>query len=134
MDREKTRGGLGCLIIVAALFICVSVSLFATDRACYAGLSRRIPIYPGATVQTRTHNLFSELGMGITVMTLYSPDDANTVRSWYGRNMGDAARETLTSSDPLLTAGMRISRADWNVARDESGSGTRIILYGNCVN
>lgn len=126
------RGSLGCFAIIAGILLCSGVSFYTLDRICYDSLSQRLPIYPNAEIVFRAHNLFSELGMGNTVITLHSDDEPDVVRAWYGRAQGEYARMALNSSNIITSTGQRIARADWSVTRD--GDGTQIILFGTCVN
>lgn len=131
---QKRSGLLGCVGLLVMLVACLAITTFAVDRVCYEGLSRRLPIYPGAEIVFRTHNLFNEFGMGNTVITLYSPDPPDVVRAWYARESGAYLREALQSSDPIIQASRRIAQGDWSVAPAEDGVGSQIILFGTCVN
>jgi hypothetical protein len=128
------RWTFGCLIIVILLFGCIGISLLAADRVCYAGLSQRLPIYPNAEIVYRSHNFLTELGMGNTVITLYSPDDPDTVRSWYGRTTGEFLQDSLNSGDPIIRLQRVIAQTDWSITRAEDGIGSQIILFGTCAN
>lgn len=131
---ERHKSLFGCLAIIVGIFLCSGVSFFAVDRVCHAALSQRLPLYPGAEVRSRTHNLFSEFGMGNTVIVLYSEDEPDVVRSFYGRAQGAYTQTAVRSRDWVTTAGLRVSRADWSVVRDSDGVGSQIILFGTCVN
>lgn len=134
LRRFPLRGPLGCAVIVLGLLLCTAATTFALDRVCYASLSQRLPLYPNAQITYRQHNLFTELGMGVTVIMLDSPDEPDVVRSWYGRAQGAYNRAALESGDVVQQAGQRLSRADWSVTRAEDGTGSQIILFGTCVN
>jgi hypothetical protein len=114
------------------LGFCVGTVTFALDRICYSGLSQRLPIYPNAEVRLRRHNLFTEFGMGNTAITLYSPDDPNDVRRWYGRQTGDYIRGTMDNGGTIDRLALRIAQGDWDVTAD--GTGSQIILFGTCAN
>jgi hypothetical protein len=129
----KHTAFLGCVGVLVALVVCVSTGSFAADRICYMGLSQRLPIYPNAEIRSRVHNLFSEFGMGNTVLTLYTPDEPDAVRSWYGQQTGTYARETLQSDNFIERLAQRWAQGQWEVSRDESGIGTQIILFGTCA-
>ena len=124
---------LGCLGVLVALVLCLGTGTFAADRICNLGLTQRLPIYPNAEVRSRAHNLFSEFGMGNTVVTLYTPDEPDVVRSWYGQQTGTYARETLQSDDFIERLAQRWAQGQWEVGRDESGVGSQIILFGTCA-
>ncbi len=125
---------MGCLVIVIATIVCSSSAFLTVNAVCSAYLPQRLPVYPGAEVVAQTHNFISPFGMGITTMVLYSDDQPDAVRSWYGVTTGTFLRESLQSGDLVTTFGRRVARVDWSVIRAEDGIGTQIILYANCVN
>lgn len=127
--RHLSRPALGCLVVVLAIVVCGSVSSFALDRLCYSNLSQRLPIYPDATVESRAHNLFTEFGMGNTVMVLTTPDEPDAVRSWYAIQTGSYLREALRNNTPFF----RMSQGQVDVTRNPDGAGSQIILFGTCV-
>lgn len=120
---------IGCLVLLGAMFACIGTLTFATDRICYSNLSQRLPIYPNATVVRRTHNLFTEFGMGNTVVVLDSPDAPEEVRSWYAVHTGDYVREALRNNTPFF----RMAQGRPTVSGNGEG-GSQIILFGTCVN
>lgn len=128
-----SRPVLGCVIIPIAIALCGSTLVFAMDRLCYGNLTQRLPLYPNAEIVRRTHNLFSEFGMGITVITMKTSDNAEAVRSWYAVNTGAYLREALRENTPFF----RMAQSQVDVTRDpesEGGTGSQIILFGTCVN
>lgn len=129
----KHTGCLGCFGLLAAMVICLTTTTFALDRVCYTGLSQRLPLYPNAEVRSRRHNMFSEFGMGNTVIVMYSPDEPDVVRSWYGRATGQYIRGTLETGTSIERLAQRLGQGQWDVTRDESGVGTQIILFGTCA-
>ncbi|MEP7292717.1 MAG: hypothetical protein ABI835_13125 [Chloroflexota bacterium] len=132
MKRFALKGpALGCLVVGIAVILCSGVSMFTVDRLCYGNLSQRLPIYTNAEVVRRVHNLFTEFGMGNTVITLISPDDPDTVRSWYAVHTGSYLREALRNNTPFF----RMSQGQVDVSHDpDNPSGSQIILFGTCVN
>jgi hypothetical protein len=132
--NQPPRVTLGCVVVVLAMFFCAGGVTFVFDRVCNSYLTRYLQIYPNATITYRAHNMFTDFGVGNTVMFLESPDDQDTVRSWHGRTYGTFLRETLRSTDPLLYVGRRLARVDWDVTESESGTGSQIILFGTCIN
>lgn len=125
----RNRGSLGCLVLILAIIVCVSTVTFAADRLCYGNLSQRLPIYPNATASTRTHNMFTEFGMGNTVVVLDSPDAPDAVRSWYAVHTGDYLRRALRENTPFF----RMAQGKVDVYSDGEG-GSQIVLRGTCVN
>jgi hypothetical protein len=120
--------------LLVGLVFCIGTTTFAIDRICYTGLSQRLPLYPNAEVRLRRHNLFTEFGMGNTALTLYTPDEPNDVQQWYGRNTGEYIRGTMENGGTIDRLALRIAQGDWDVTRDESGTGSQIILFGTCAN
>lgn len=132
--NSGNRGCLGCLGIMLGMLVCGGVVYLSVDRVCYAGITRRVPIYPQATQVWLSHNMLFPWGMGTTVGTFESPDDAETVRRWYGEHMREYMRSDAVSSSPLTSAQVRLSQARWDVTEAEDGTGSQIILYGVCAN
>jgi hypothetical protein len=122
------RPALGCLVVIVAVFVCSAVTSFAADRLCYGALSQRLPLYPNATVTSRVHNLFSEFGMGNTVITMNTPDDPTTVRNFYGMASGAYMRSGGNGS--LF---FTLARGQATIASGEGGVGSQIILFGTCI-
>jgi hypothetical protein len=120
----------GCLMVVLAVALCSGVVSFAVDRLCYGSLSQRLPLYPNAAVKSRAHNLFTEFGMGNTVIILITPDDPQTVRNWYAAETGSYVREAIRNNAPFF----RMAQGTWDVTRNPDGEGSQIILFGTCVN
>lgn len=120
----------GCLLVLVIMLLVVSGAFVAVDRVCYHYLSQRLPIYPDSTVRVRTHNFLSELGMGNTVITLYTPDAPETVRAWYAVQTGQLLREWARTQPPLYT----LAQSTVNVSLADDKTGSLVILFGTCVN
>lgn len=130
MFQRIPRPLLGCGLILFITFGCVLASFFYFDRTCYGHLSERLPIYPGAEIVSRQHNLLSEWGVGNTVMILYTPDAPEEVQAWYARESGSYLRRAMQGADWTY----RMAQGDWSVAPDEErGTGSQVILFGTCV-
>lgn len=117
-------------MLMLVIILCGSATMFAADRICYGNLTQRLPLYPDATVTRRTHNLFTEFGMGNTVVVMESADDPETVRSWYAIHTGTYLRDALDNNTPFF----RMAQGQVDVTRAQDGSGTQIILFGTCIN
>ena len=115
---------LGIIILVS---LCGGVSMLAVDGICWNGLSKKLPIYPNATITFQRHNFLREFGIGTTVIILDSDDSVATVREWYGRTV--AAASSSANNDPLYY----IPVGRYSVTRAEDGTGTQIILSGDCI-
>ena len=132
--NNGNRGCLGCLGILAGMLLFGSIAYLAVDRVCYAGITRRVPVYPEAAQVRLTHNMLFPWGMGTTVGVFESEDDPETVRRWYGTHMREYAQSDAVSSSPLTSAQVRLSQARWDVTEAEDGTGSQIILFGVCAN
>ena len=132
--NNGNRGCLGCLVILMGMVVCGGILYLTVDRVCYAGITRRVPLYPDVTTISTTHNMLFEYGMGTTVGVYESDDDPETVRRWYAEHMREYARTDAVSSSPLTSAQVRLSQARWDVTEAEDGTGSQIILFGVCAN
>lgn len=132
--ESARRSFFGCLGILIAMIVCGSTVFLAIDRVCYAGLSARMPVYPGAVQTFEYHNMLTSQGMGETVMLFTSPDAPDVVQAWYARTSGEWLRAAAQSKDLLVTAQRTLTRADFAVTADESGTGSLISLIGECAN
>jgi len=131
MRRFRLRGRVpGCLIILVAMFLCSGITTFAVDRLCYVNLTERLPMYPNATVKTRVHNLFSELGMGNTAVIMTTPDDPDTVRAWYAEETAPYLRLDARNNMPFS----HVAHGQVDITHNPDGEGSQIILFGTCVN
>ena len=132
--NNNSRGCLGCLMIIAAMLVCGSGIYFAIDRVCYAGLTQRVPVYPGATAISMQHNMLFEWGMGTTVGIYESDDDQETVRRWYANNLRSFTQNVATNPSPMVQAQVRLTQARFDVTEAEDSTGSQIILFGQCAN
>lgn len=125
---------LGCLAVVIVLLLSISGLFVAADAICYVGLTQRMPTYPEAHTLFRSHNWIREYGMGVTVLAFETDDPPNTVRAFYGRAQGEYARRALEFTNPIDRLAENLTRAAYDVVRQEDGTGSQIILYGYCLN
>jgi hypothetical protein len=116
------------LIIFAIMLGCGAIGSLVANRFCTDIMSQRLPIYPGATLVSEQHNLFSAFGIGETLMILHSPDPDTQVRDWYSHTVGEYNYNEARSPD----FGYRISRAEWVVDPDAQKGGSTIYLHGTC--
>jgi hypothetical protein len=113
--------------IVVFVLVCGGVSMLAVDGVCWNSLSQKLPIYPNATITLQRHNFLREFGMGTTVIILDSDDPVEKVRDWYGRTV--AAAGHAAGNDPLYY----IPVGRYSITHAEDGTGTQIILSGDCI-
>lgn len=119
---------IGVLAVIVSVIVCTSTTTLAIDGVCYAAMTQKIPLYPGAQTETIQYNLVRAFGWGQTLVIQYSEDDPETVRNWYARTVAAAGRAARERSDRTYSW----ANARYNVARSPSGSGTQIILSGVC--
>ncbi len=134
MKRPSVKGLSGCLLVIILIAICGGTLTFAMDTMCYAGLTQRMPIYPGAEIVNEEHNMFRSFGMGNTTLTLFTPDDPETVRAWYAVRNGAWLRQSLQSTDAGARMLRTFSQYQFDVTESPSGEGSQVILFGTCVN
>lgn len=121
----------GCLLILVVMSACIGTIFLGADSFCYAALTTKAPMYPGARATFEQHNMFRAFGMGTTLMILDSDDEPTVVRNWYGKTVGGALRQAQQqggTGNPMFY----IANGRYNIAHAEDGSGTQIILNGVC--
>ncbi len=112
------------LLIIAGVFVCVSVTTFYIDAKCASDISRWLPTYPNAEVVSVEHDFFRPLAMGETTMILWSSDDATTIRSWH--------TDTLLSVENENPNRGMVS-VNWRVVPDQENGGSTIRMYSECA-
>ena len=131
MDDHPPRGCrqllLSLLVITGAICLCIGATTLGIDGMCVASIEPRLPVYPGATAITQRHTFLRQFGMGVTVITLYSPDDDVTVTSWYARTIGTVIQDNLNKG-----VSRSLGSAEWSVVKAEDGTGSQIVLYSKC--
>jgi hypothetical protein len=122
------RSLLRLLLPFVAVILLAGVLMVSLDNICYGAMSQKIPVYPNAQITLQEHNLFRQYGLGQTVIILDSADDVTIVRDWYGRTTSAAMRAAQDRGDRTYSW----ASARWSVTTAEDGSGSQIILNGNC--
>jgi hypothetical protein len=117
------------LLFVGVIFLCGTVSILTIDSICWSNMTQKLPIYPSATISFQRHNFLRPFGMGTTVMTLETEDSPDGVRDWYGRAVGAAARAAKDSDNRLYN----VPIARFSITGAEDGTGSQIILSGDCI-
>ena len=113
------------VLITLGIFVCISVTVFGLDVACYRDTTTWLPVYPNAEVVSSSYNMFRPWAMGRTEMVLHSKDDFVTVNGWYVDQM-------RAIND--VNADRGIATTDYSIRRDSEGSGTTIYLSSTCAN
>ncbi len=109
--------------MLLGIFACMALFLFAIDEVCRTNIATRQPLYPDAEVVSSTHSLLRPRAMGITRMTLSTPDEEESVRQWF---------RDLTL-DLLRRGEFRgIASVEYRVRSASEGAGTLIDLYSEC--
>lgn len=112
------------IVLVTGIIVGILAAIFAVaDIACNATIETWTPIYPNSEVIELNYNFIRPRGMGVTNMTLHSPDDVETVRQWYLDNLTKLSREN---------AGRGSGTNSWNIDEDPSGQGSLIYLSSRC--
>ena len=110
------------VLILSGIFLCTGVLFFTTDATCLRNTSQWIPIYPNAEVVEERKTFLTTFGMGVTQVTLSTPDDPNTVRKWY---LETRAQNEANPTNLLAT--MRY------LVREGENGGSTIILSSECA-
>jgi hypothetical protein len=112
------------LLLAVGIVIAIGAAIFAVgDIACNRTIETWTPVYPNAEVVALDYNFIRPRGMGVTNMTLHSPDDVETVRQWYLDNLTKLSREN---------AGRGSGTNSWDIDEDPSGQGSLIHLSSRC--
>jgi hypothetical protein len=126
--RWRTRI-LAVIAVPLVMLLCVGGVGLVLDGLCYAGLTQRLPIYPGATVVFEEHSGLRAFGSGETLMIIETSDPIDVVRDWYGRNAGGAVRRMKQNGQEVLIS---LTSAQYSLVALEDNSGTQIALNGVC--
>ncbi len=113
---------LSILLIFVGIFLCVSVVFVVADTSCRNNTAMWIPMYPDAEVVEERKTFLNTFGMGVTQVTLSTPDDPNTVRKWY---LDTRAQNEANPTNLLAT--MRY------LVREGENGGSTIILSSECA-
>lgn len=122
--RSNTSFRKSLLAMLAAIAIFFAFLFFWVDRTCHSAISQWLPYYPDAKVISEDHNFFRPQGMGLTVITLGSEDDSETVKQFYRDN-----------NIAMLRGGVSrgLAALDWNVEEDpDNVGGSLIYLFSEC--
>jgi len=112
------------MLIGIAIIVAVGAVIFGiADYACGRTIETWTPIYPNAEVVELEYNFIRPRGMGVTNMTLNSPDDVETVRQWYLDNMTKLS---------LQNAGRGSGTNSWDIDEAPDGQGSVIYLSSRC--
>ncbi len=112
------------ILLTIGIIVGIAAALFGVaDVVCNSTIERWTPIYPNSEVVTLEYNFIRPRGMGVTKMTLHSPDDVETVRQWYLDNLDRLSKED---------AGRGSGTNSWDIDEAPSGQGSLINLSSRC--
>ncbi len=121
-ETSSTRGGLvGCGLIILAIAACTLGSVVVIDVACNQHITHWLRIYPGAQVESLTHEYVRPWATGRTQMLLRTNDPFATVNGWY--------------VDQLQTVAVQggIATTRHQVSIDQPTGDTLIFLTSECA-
>lgn len=103
--------------------LCMGLFVLGIDQVCYNDVTHRQPIYPGAKVIDTEYSFLRARAIGHTKLTLWTPDDIETVRQW----IRDKNIELLQKNEFRGLATL-----DWQAQPNPDGEGTLLIYYSSC--
>jgi hypothetical protein len=126
-DFDYTRGysARSCLtsivIILILIFACSTTMIVVVDSGCVSKAEAWIPPYPNAQRVSESHDFLREFGMGSTQVIMTSPDNPQTIQTWYNE---DRLRRGIT-------AGAYGRYFSMQIEGDGSG-GSTVYYFGYC--
>ncbi len=109
------------LVVMAMVFLCIFITFWAIDFACYNDINEWLPYYPGAVEADLTAS-FRPRASGLTIVVLQTDDNPNQVRAWYFDQARQRNREGITNT---------LATVDFEVQPLPQG-GSQIILTSQC--
>lgn len=121
------RIALSSLFVCCSVVVCFSVAAVVLHYECLSTFYQQIPVYPTAERVRAEEHVLHIFGIGNPGFEYYSPDDPETVETWYRRTF-TPARIALRKDEtaPPLWNG----HAEIIPLLDDPG--TRIILSSTC--
>lgn len=120
----------GVLMIFVGIIACVLVLLVTVDWACRRDIDLWMPVYPNAELVAAETNFVRVRAMGVSSATYRTPDDSDTVRSWYTQHRRDLT-SSLTAEGDAPARGLAATR--YQILDDPAGDGTLIIQHSECA-
>lgn len=118
------------LALCGVVMLCVSSATVAIDGFCWNIMTKKLPIYPDATVAVQRYSFIQPFGVGDTIIVLETEDSPPDVRTWYGQTVSVNERDAQTRQNPFY----HMARGFWSVTTAEDGTGSQITLSGSCAN
>jgi hypothetical protein len=110
------------VIIIVGTFVCAGALIFITDTVCQRNAAQWLPRYPDAQIVAESRTFLRTFGVGVTQVTLTTPDDPTTVRSWYN---DERSRNEANPVNLLATMNLRVSEGE--------NGGSIILLSSECA-
>lgn len=127
----RRRIGFGCFLIAALVFSCLGGFSIVLNQVCISALTWRVPVHPQAILVSTRHNLISSFGMGQTVASYVVPEQPETLRSWYNRQIGQKAVDASRPGE--FSTYYRITQVQWSVSPTDDGVGSQVIIIAGCL-
>jgi hypothetical protein len=123
MRRKAFRLVRNIVFALVLIFACPAILIGGADIACSALIEQWLPMYPDAEVVSAEYNFIRARASGRTMMTLSTPDEAETVRQFYRDNIIKLMNEEAPRGN---------ASTDWKVEENTEGDGSLIYLASVC--
>ncbi|HUN07144.1 MAG TPA: hypothetical protein PLQ56_11115 [Aggregatilineales bacterium] len=123
MDHElpSIRPLKGCLIVLAAVVLCVGSVSATFDARCMSTFNTNLPRHPEAQMVQEFYPF-----LGTKFLYVYVPYDPVTVQTWYSQRTHVAKRNDRLNGTYTAWYGR------WRSTRAADGTGTDVILWVDC--
>lgn len=134
--HHRKQGGCRRLLmstsaIILCIIACSVVTFLGIDARCNYDIETWLPVYPDAEVVSVDYDFLRARGMGETTLVLYTPDDSNTVRTWYTNYRRELTRGEQGANPNRAMGGIAETRRSITDAPDAPG--TLITLFSKCA-
>ena len=99
------------------------VMIVGTDQLCYSDTVSRQPLYPGAEIVDVEYTFLRARGFGTTRMTLWTPDDFDTVNEWKREQNLELLRAEKFRG---------LASTGWDVQPDPDSNGSLLMYFSSC--
>lgn len=119
--QPSTWRWLVMLFLIGVVFLVVLV--LGSDQLCYSDIVGRQPLYPGAEIVDADYNFLRARGFGTTTLTLWTPDDPDTVNEW----------KRAMNLELLRAEKFRgLASTGWEVQPDPDSDGSLFLYFSSC--
>jgi hypothetical protein len=123
MPRKALRLIRNIVFALLLIFACPAILIGGADISCGGLIDQWLPMYPGAEVVSVEYNFIRARASGRTMMTLSTPEEAETVRQFYRDNI----IKLMEDQTPRGNAS-----TSWEVEENTEGEGSLIHLFSVC--